>query len=177
MEISASPLQLPALLVSKLSTPFCLEVTSCVVQLIQDDKIPRAQASLLCPFLSPGPELVEERRLISTEKLWDEIFQNLRKDSASHSEILLTQNDVVNLTAKEPEGTTEEMTSDDAVLFSCGHHLSRRNLLEDIVPELEHVLVSMSLPQSAVFFGSHFRQQGSIATACPRCVLMSIKNS
>ena len=64
-----------------------------------------------------------------------------------------------------------------AVLFSCGHHMPRRTLAEEAVPQLEQALGQMDMSQSAALLRSHYAQKGVVSLACPKCVLNTIKTS
>ena len=129
--------------------------------------------------------------------LFQDIFQNLKKDIDTNTSICLSTNQLRTLIETNQREASESMIANhnseetqetsakqdggtcDVVLFTCGHHFTRETFLQSIVPSFE-VNLSQSpnnLPQTASLLSTYYRRKGEQPTACPRCVLSTIQST
>ena len=139
-----------------------------------------AQQSHLSP---EALALLPRHRMISPDKLWEEILHNVQKEATeAQSSITLSAHQMETLTAaidipsRDGAGGGDGPTQ-TAVLFTCGHHMPRRTLLVEAVPQLEVHLAEMDMPQSAALLSSQYAHKGAMAVACPKCVLNTIRTT
>lgn len=122
-------------------------------------------------------------KLIPYDQLWQDVAQNLRKSSEMRDCIYITRTDLDHMTEKleqitGPQSIQEEVNLQEpnAVLFTCGHHYTRRNFMEDVTVKFNKELTEgpASLPNSAAILTQYYNKQGLIPLACPKCVLNTL---
>ncbi|XP_046583387.1 uncharacterized protein LOC124290643 [Haliotis rubra] len=142
------------------------------------------------------PELTERKveiqpcdKLIPYDRLWQDIVQNLQKHADSRSYISLTRNEMDHLevqledqTNRQNDGkdtqtdTTQPIDPDCAILFTCGHHFTRKTFTEEVLVSFDRELTEgpNKLPYSASVLKQYYSRQGLLPLACPKCVLNAL---
>jgi len=183
--------------IRKFSTKFCLQVIQKVFEkmLLSDfEKKYPVSCSTLQGLLSghfhgnSDLDLQPSDKLIPFEQLWQDVVQNLQKGSDSRDYIYITRTELDHLSEKLSEQTTlgplsiqEEGNCQDTnvVLFTCGHHYTKRTFMDEIVVKFNKELSQgpNSLPDSATLLMQYYGRQELLPLACPKCVINAIHTS
>ena len=121
-----------------------------------------------------------ESKLLPTDNLWCDIFENLRKDHKTRSAIVLTAQEAQLLIDtsemdKLPDQTVSN-ASVSAILFTCGHHFTRQRFLDSVqrmqsdLSQRNHIML-----HSTSVISGYYQQHRLEAIACPNCVLSAIE--
>lgn len=122
-------------------------------------------------------------KLIPFDQLWQDVVQNLQKGSESRDYIYITRTDIDHMAEKieqtqGQQSLSEEVNSQEpnAVLFTCGHHYTRRNFMDEVMVKFNKELSQgpASLPGSASLLMQYYCRQGLLPLACPKCVLNTL---
>ena len=148
----------------------------------------------LIPHLSRQLQLdvgfTHQKTLLPADKLWHNIFQNLKKDHESRTAISMTTQEVQSLNntieIENSERRTAALEVNDqtqaAILFTCGHHFTAQRFV-DKVCSMEAALSGGGLSrQRSAARGSgqllvkyYTQQRGQTCMACPACVLSAVE--
>lgn len=181
-------LTIPQSFWDQFSPQFHVTLTLYVIESIQEGQLSKQQITAMVDqeiwdktLVATG---VTPDKPISAEKLWQEILQNLHKDLDTRSHISLTSNQVEVL-RKGIEAVREETSgkekhdskagqSENAVLFTCGHHFVKERFTGTVLSHFEERL-RPDLPQSAALLNAYYRRKDLYPMACPSCVLQAVQ--
>ena len=126
-------------------------------------------------------------KLIPTDKLWDDIFQNINKGRETRSCISLSKQDVASLVSSQrgssislqsdTEGESSQPHKSYVRLFTCGHNFPEKYFHDKILPEIESGLKQNGAPLklTASLLKSYYKRDGVQMMACPRCVISALR--
>ncbi|KAL3853004.1 hypothetical protein ACJMK2_016594 [Sinanodonta woodiana] len=111
------------------------------------------------------------------DQLWQNIIQNLSKNSEARKFIFVKKSEVDHLNeqlqdqdqAVPSSGDTQRT---DAVLFTCGHHFTRVGFLSELTKfKKELTSAPVKMPGTSSLLTEYYNRKGPLPLACPKCVL------
>ena len=162
------------------TSKFLMALTQSLIKEISAD-------SMLVSHLSEHMQIdcmpsTQSTTLVPAEKLWQNIFQNLKKDHEKRTAISLSTQEVQNLNAliaaENQQRKEVALTVDDesmaAILFSCGHHFTAERFVEKL-QAMQLVMASSHNLRGSVELLAKFYGAKTTPMACPGCVKAAVE--
>ncbi|XP_038061322.1 uncharacterized protein LOC119732026 [Patiria miniata] len=183
----------PPNLIQRFTSKFCLEVTSAVVQHVNQGKpcddyqptganpdetkernntlaSPSAVSSKSDMYSQPGGT-----GTVAAERLWEEVLHNLGKDAQGRAHVTITKGEAAGLVDSTPAADEAEIT--DCVVFTCGHHYKKRTLQENVKSWINKMAaLPVPLPSNTQSLSNLYSKGGGfLPTSCPACLHSSLQ--
>ncbi|KAK3585949.1 hypothetical protein CHS0354_038491 [Potamilus streckersoni] len=114
------------------------------------------------------------------DQLWQDIIQNLSKNSESRKYIFVKKSEIDHLNeqlqdqdqAVPSSGDTQRT---DAVLFTCGHYFTKVGFVSELTKfKKELTSAPVKMPGTSSLLTEYYSRKGPLPLACPKCVLNSV---
>ncbi|XP_055882453.1 uncharacterized protein LOC106072788 isoform X4 [Biomphalaria glabrata] len=159
-----------SLQVFKTSLKTCVKASDSTRQ--NKDQITAMVEQYIAEQLQSSLQLQARNKLTSKEQLWTGILRNMKKETGA---ITLTHTQLDHLVDTGDHSEAFQSTS-NSVLFTCGHHYSKKRFATDGVGWLVSEIISspVSLPYSATLIKHILNECQIKPSSCPRCVLQGL---